>query len=414
MCLLYRCRTCIEAGSAADIIVSIDEGRWYEQKVASVLQQIREDSRENVPLLPTTGWQDFPACTLPRGFCYGNIFQHIIASARTYKVNKDDSDSDSGDNARDFGTSKPMIKDRQYFSSGHVKNIKHQMKGDHQFFKSSVMASYTIGANYHVSVTLKCPSGNVLDATCDCKASSMGRCNHVASLLFAIEDYIMQFGYDVAPTDKICMWNQGRKNKRDPKVCHSAHYNKKLKADRMIDFDPRLQTTKDSDDNFVNNFVASLPCIQPQGTTMLEQVFEIDYQDYIVDKEILQKMTDIAIQNFYSSSRALAPYEVENTKEQGNSYTWRVHRSIRITASIAKDVAFVKSTRRKFHILNKHLWGNNLLELKALDYGRQHEKQAFEDYKNKQVSTNMRATLSGLWINPKYPELASTPRRTFL
>lgn len=221
------------------------------------------------------------------------------------------------------------------------------MKGEHQFFKCNVMASYTAGTNYHVSLTLKCPDGNVLDASCGCKASSVGRCNHIASLLFAIEDYIMNFGVNVAPTDKLCKWNKGRKNKRNSQLCHSAHYSKKFKADRMIDFDPRSEKPNDND-RFINNFIATLPAIQTKS--MLEQVLEIKYDDYTVDIENLRKITKMAVENFKSTCTASAPYEVENTRGQTSTPTWHFSRSFRITASIAKEAASVKTTRGKYHL----------------------------------------------------------------
>lgn len=56
------------------------------------------------------------------------------------------------------------------------------------------------------------------------------------------------------------------------------------------------------------------------------------------------------------------------------------------------------------------MWGNGLPELKSLRYGKSHEKQAFEQYKLHQAQMNneINVTTSGLWINPEYPELAST------
>jgi len=89
-----------------------------------------------------------------------------------------------------------MLKGRQYFTSGHVKNIVNISKGKHFFIKANVMGSYTQNQTYYVSVTLASTSGIVLDASCDCKASAMGRCNHIAALLYALEDYTLQFGYE--------------------------------------------------------------------------------------------------------------------------------------------------------------------------------------------------------------------------
>ena len=42
---------------------------------------------------------------------------------------------------------------------------------------------------YHVTVTLSKDNGNVKDTSCDCKASALGRCNHVAGPLFTLLDW---------------------------------------------------------------------------------------------------------------------------------------------------------------------------------------------------------------------------------
>ena len=126
-------------------------------------------------------------------------------------------DSDSEDTLTDFKTSRPMLKGRQYFASGHVKNMNDNSREGHYFLKATIMASYTQNVVYHASLTLATPSGKVKDASCNCKASSMGRCNHIAALLFALEDYSIQFRYEsCASTSKQCTWNVGRKSKRDP------------------------------------------------------------------------------------------------------------------------------------------------------------------------------------------------------
>ncbi|KAH3753357.1 hypothetical protein DPMN_187992 [Dreissena polymorpha] len=112
--------------------------------------------------------------------------------------------------------------------------------------KCTVQASYSVQVNYNVSITLHGNSGKVLDATCDCKASAMGRCNHIAVVLFAVDDIILKHGHHIAPTSTLCSWNKGRKNKRDPQPCHTATYSKKMKPDRIIHFDPMPDQHDDS------------------------------------------------------------------------------------------------------------------------------------------------------------------------
>jgi len=149
----YICQECIEAGESKDIIISIDGGKWYQKKVNEVLSQVRGDSNptETIPLLPTTGWRNFPSACLPPSFCYGSIYEHIISTATQTSLGQNFSDSEEDNNITDFHISKPMLKGRQFFNSGHVKNIKHQQKGSYQFFKCHVMASYSIQTIYNVT-----------------------------------------------------------------------------------------------------------------------------------------------------------------------------------------------------------------------------------------------------------------------
>ncbi|KAH3856206.1 hypothetical protein DPMN_098789 [Dreissena polymorpha] len=65
-----RCKTCLEAGGKDDIVVSIDEGRWFEKKVHEVLSNVQGNNKTTVPVLPVTGWKPFPSTSLPEGYCY--------------------------------------------------------------------------------------------------------------------------------------------------------------------------------------------------------------------------------------------------------------------------------------------------------------------------------------------------------
>ncbi|VDI33276.1 Hypothetical predicted protein [Mytilus galloprovincialis] len=67
-------------------------------------------------------------------------------------------------------------------------------------------------------IVVSSATGFVKDASCNCVGSSMGRCSHVAAVLFALLDYAQQFGTDQAScTSGRCEWNVGRKKKKDPK-----------------------------------------------------------------------------------------------------------------------------------------------------------------------------------------------------
>ncbi|XP_048730406.2 uncharacterized protein LOC125647675 [Ostrea edulis] len=404
--LVKRCLECIESKNT-DIIISVDGGIWYEEKVREVLSTARsKSSADMIPLLPTSGWQKFPSGSIPKGFCYGRIYEHIILTAKVYekKSKTSTSDSESEDNLTDFNTSKPMVKGRQYFASGHVKDIKSIAKGEYFFVKSTVMASYTQQKLYHVTLTLGSPSGKILDASCDCKASAMGRCNHIASLLFALEDYTLQFGYDPdACTSKLCTWNVGRKAKRQPQPCYSTSYNKKLKADRYRNYNP--MTTKLDETKFANEFIATLP--NSGSYCMFDQILEIEYSDYVVDIKNLNERTNYSL-NLIKQD-ASEPYEVPNTDRQAESIMWHSSRNCRITASVAKEVSSVKSLRAKYNLLERILWGKKLPQLKSLKYGQENEDNAFTQYVNLSKGNNETTRKSGFWINPEYPELGCSP-----
>jgi len=160
--------------------------------------------KEDLPCLPITGWKKFPSKSIPNGFCYGSIYEHIVSTTVLLPAGGNDGDT----NAVDFSTGKPMRKGREYFRSGFVVDIEDCCRGQYYFVKAGVYASYRQNV-YSVTVTIRSPSGTVIDASCECAASTMARCSHISSLLFAIEDYTIEFGFEpVSCTSQLCSWNR--------------------------------------------------------------------------------------------------------------------------------------------------------------------------------------------------------------
>ena len=81
--MFFRCLNCILAKKADDLSITIDGGKWYAKKVQEVLSRVPkpESSLAPIPLLPVTGWKKFPSGKIPKDFCYGTIYEHIISSA---------------------------------------------------------------------------------------------------------------------------------------------------------------------------------------------------------------------------------------------------------------------------------------------------------------------------------------------
>ena len=110
------------------------------------------------PVLPITGWKTFPSVTIPDGFCYGSIYNHVIETAKMTNA-----DTGASHGLQDFSTSKPMKKGREFFVSGHVTEMKDRKKSDCYFVKALVRASFA-SQQYSVTVTLADTNGGVVDA----------------------------------------------------------------------------------------------------------------------------------------------------------------------------------------------------------------------------------------------------------
>ncbi|KAH3753356.1 hypothetical protein DPMN_187991 [Dreissena polymorpha] len=141
---------------------------------------------------------------------------------------------------------------------------------------------------------------------------------------------------------------------------------------------------------------------------MFEQILEDKYEDYEIDKKDLTLRTQSALKLFKSTVSGNEPYQIENTQTQSESDEWQRSRFLHITVSAAKDISNVKTTRGKYSLLRRLLWGRELPDLKTLRYGRTNESKAFQQY-SETVNENQTVETTGLWINPKFPELGCSP-----
>ena len=70
----------------------------------------------------------------------------------------------------------------------------------------------------NVNVMLSNVSGYMKHASCDCKASSLGRCAHIAAVLLKLSDTSTAEENVATPsTSKPCIWNKGKSVKRSHK-----------------------------------------------------------------------------------------------------------------------------------------------------------------------------------------------------
>ena len=238
---------------------------------------------------------------IPPNFNEGHIYHHIVESVQNVDINlqydcNSDSEVDDGNNendAKDLHTSKPLRKGKTYFTSGHVNSIKDQRSQDFYFIKCKVMSSYKPTMSYDVTCTMSNVTGFIKDSSCHCKASAMGRCNHVTALLFAILDYIAKHGPGpTACTSTQQTWNMGRKKKKNPQALHKAVYNsyKRRKIDSAYDFDPRPPSLRvPPTQQKLNTYLASLQADAVENHNgelcMAAAIIQIKYDDYDVTQD---------------------------------------------------------------------------------------------------------------------------------
>ena len=235
-----RCKDVIASGKDGDIDVKIDGGKWFQSKYATLKKDASE--RKNPALPPILGWKPFPSQQIPKNFNYGHIYHYLLESVTLIS-----DDGRKEDTNLAHMTSKPLTKGEQYVKSGSVTSIMDTIKSgtNNYFLKAKVDASMK-QEQRTVHVTLSNVSGAVLDGSCTCPGSALGRCNHVAALLLFLDKHTKDNGYEPPScTGMPCSWGQGKKTGKYPsKISEATYQSYKPKKAKLCDFDPRPQTSR--------------------------------------------------------------------------------------------------------------------------------------------------------------------------
>ena len=175
-------------------------------------------SRELLVQFPDAGWtsslQTVPDVTFP------SIYQHfmeksLVGAARS--TISTDTDTDTSDSDV-FSSFKGIDKGYNFFRSGHVQKLELAEGEGCAFVRCNVLPSMKKCDPYRTKVCLR-PNGMVKAAICMCTAGLAGCCNHVAALLYALEEFV-RFGLKsedpLSPTSRLCQWNRPRSRKVVP------------------------------------------------------------------------------------------------------------------------------------------------------------------------------------------------------
>jgi len=153
----------------------------------------------------------FPSQNIPANFNYGHIYHYLLESVVLL-----DQDGKKEDTDLSHMTSKSLTKVEQYVKSGSISDIMDTCRNGNYYLKGKVAASMR-NEFRNVHITISIIGGAVLDASCTCPASALGRCNHVAALLLMLNKHCMDNGYEPAScTSKPCEWNKGKKANKNP------------------------------------------------------------------------------------------------------------------------------------------------------------------------------------------------------
>ena len=185
----------------------INGGKWYNLKIedsASIKNTNSKTSIASLGDLPTDGWRLFPSRNLPANFNYGHVYFYIVESVAKVSNIPDSSDSDEDNVYANFKTvtAKPLQKGKNLLSSGFVENVQDNFDEiKHEFYvRAHVQHSVKNMLPLNVNVVIGDISGYVKVAMCDCKASALGRCAHVAALLLKLSDAEHDKGSTIKPS----------------------------------------------------------------------------------------------------------------------------------------------------------------------------------------------------------------------
>lgn len=401
----------------------VDGGKWYNLK-ASSSSSTTQDSNYQQPNIPVDGWKQFPSKNLPVNFNYGHVYFYLVESLDKNILQEDDESNDDEAIDTDTVTSKSLRKGRMLLKSGFVEDI--------QDNENDQLTEFIVRAHVHhsmknelplnVTVILSNVSGYVKSCYCDCKASAIGRCAHVAALLLHLSDLSASKENIIVPsTSQPCTWNKGKKRCKTPKPLHLASYpsSKRKPPSNLYNWDPRPEETRGStpDRAVLNSFISS---ISGENLTMWETLIKRNYEDFSLDEQeisLLRQNCTIFICELQKHNELILQEkdccEIPGTMEQSKSDTWHQERKFRITASICKTVVNMgehlsshDSLQPHFHWLERNFWFPSSFTTVHMRYGIENEEEAIKEYvTTKQVSV----ARSGLWINKKYVHLAASP-----
>ena len=175
--LIDRVRGAIETKAGID--PKVDGGKWYDIKRSS----LQVEDAPAVWKIPGEDWKSFPSCDIPSMFNYGHVYHYLVESISQFATGNNDEDSNDESNTGYTATAKPLRKGMNLMKSDFISDIQDNKIEDSYFVRAHVHHSMKNDVPLNVVIGLSSISGSVQLAKCNCKASALARCAHIAALL---------------------------------------------------------------------------------------------------------------------------------------------------------------------------------------------------------------------------------------
>ena len=139
-------------------------------------------------------------------------------------------------------------------------------------------------------------------------------------------------------------------------------------------------------------------------------LLEVEYEDYELDvtrRTVVQELvTDLHEALLFN---AAGPKDVTGGL-QSSSEKWKQLRKLLITATHLKTFTLPKTKQELFSLVERHLLSKSeVIRTPALEYGKENEAVAKDQYEAYTSCLCFEVQETGLWINPKYPGIGASP-----
>lgn len=314
------------------------------------------------------------------------------------------------DEDEEFQVRKPLAKGRQmYCSEKLLAAFFHRTREGSILLKGKCEASMSSNVVHEPVARIK-SNGTIGDAACTCKAMADGKCVHVAVLLLMAEDLVHRNEPKLfsPSTSKSQYWGQGSLKRKKPVALHVRTYSKKRKPDRYMRHEVLDKNTVTPSEAASKRIFQGL-----QRESMWNRILTFEYEDYECSTNranVLVANVMEMIKNLHSDINRFSSDALNNsfcvhatgTLGQAGVPLWKEVRKWRITGSNFKRFA-----SGNVSAVAKSVWRNeDIPDLRALQWGREHESTAREDYKR---TTGETVIETGIFLSKKNPIFGFSP-----